>query len=103
MDGRTDGPTDRRTDKAGCRVACTRLKSNEIEALHLISDQNVIGDDVKFLLSHDLNYVPQMSEELDVDQIFVGDIITLSHSVSIIAFNISSSEWKSLAFYLYES
>ena len=27
MDGRTDQPTDGQTDKAGCRVACTQLKT----------------------------------------------------------------------------
>ena len=74
----------------------SRMNLKKVTKLHLISYQNVIGDDVKFLLSHDLYYVPQMREELDVDQIFVGDIITISHSVSIIAFNISGSEWKSL-------
>ena len=26
----TDQPTNRRTDKAGCRVACTRLKIKEL-------------------------------------------------------------------------
>ena len=31
MDRQTDRPTDGRTDKAGCRVACTRLKRKKIE------------------------------------------------------------------------
>ena len=29
----TDGPTDGRTDGAGCRVACTRLKTDCIKSL----------------------------------------------------------------------
>ena len=28
-DGRTNGPTDRRTDKASCRVACPQLERHE--------------------------------------------------------------------------
>ena len=31
MDESTDQPTDRPTDKAGCRVACTRLKSKQCD------------------------------------------------------------------------
>ena len=34
FDGPTDGTTDGRTDKAGCRVACTRLKSTFVSILH---------------------------------------------------------------------
>ena len=40
MDGRTDKPTDRRTNKASCRVACTRLK-NTAEAAALFKSTSV--------------------------------------------------------------
>ena len=34
-DGPTNRPTDGPTDGAGCRVACTRLKTQKIDPIHL--------------------------------------------------------------------
>ena len=48
IDGPTDGPTDRRTDIASYRVACTRLKRQQLlditrhtPLVELISTQNI--------------------------------------------------------------
>ena len=35
MDRGTDGRTDRPTDRAGCRVACTRLKKDNLSSFSL--------------------------------------------------------------------
>ena len=40
---RTDRPTDQPTDGAGCRVACTRLKSNISCIISYIGDRKIIG------------------------------------------------------------
>ena len=43
-DGPIEGPTDRRTDKAGCRVACTRLKTQMVNKFKLLQKTSHLAD-----------------------------------------------------------
>ena len=61
------GPTDRRTDKAGCRVACTRLKRS--------IGVGCTGGAITFIPSTPIIMVPSVNKgtnDFKVDQIYMN-------------------------------